>query len=339
MRIWEDPCFIPGTTQSYPQQPWDWAYNGYGYPTPTVIGTWRYYSFWHPSHYAKKYIPSTQEGYYGVRFITTASFVPITLSQNGTVIVKVAFNANGTISLQRIAGSGGTYTLTTVAVATERWISNRAYHIELHAKLVNGGTGLLEVRLDGNRTILSYSGANVADLASAAFNEYQYSTAEGAGYVTHITINDTTGSYDNAWAGPCKSFRRQVTGNGSLNEWSKNPDSGANWEKVDDNTADALDTDYVSANASGKIDEYVCGTADYGLLVPRAVSVWSLGKKEDGRQFQHGISCNGTRYFSATKELGVDWTWLWERFPRRPDTTGAWDATQANNLKPVIKAI
>lgn len=129
------------------------------------------------------------------------------------------------------------------------------YVIELYAKIANSG-GAATVKVN-SVTDIGFSG----DTASSA-NEYVDICRFGWGYpatinLAHqirfddIAINDTTGDYQNTWAGQGGVYYMRPVADGDRLEWTQSAGT-SHWQTVDEIPANT--TDYIYAREAGSAD-------------------------------------------------------------------------------------
>jgi len=152
--------------------------------------------------------------------------------------------------------------------------SYQMYEVRL---LVDNAAGLLDVRVDGV-SVVSDSGIDtrlgaVDDVGHFYVGSIIAVPTNDSKRFDDIAINNTLGSTNNSWCGEGAVLGCVPIDDGTLNEFSRFPDTGeANWEDVDELPPDD-DTTYVFATAVEQSEYYDVTSMELTHLVPRATQV------------------------------------------------------------------
>lgn len=205
--------------------------------------------------------------------------------------------------------------------------------------LANATTGFVNVYVNGTK-VLTFTGNTGTSATGIYFGGNVEATAHGwasTAYIDDFYVDTSDGDSDAV--PPYRKFAFQaVNGAGSLTNWT--PNTGTNYQAVDDAGNNDGDTTYVYANASGQQDSY--NTANYTLTGSDtivAVIPIAVAKKTNA-----GVAStlklgnyNGTAALSAEKSLTTSYAPYWERFTTDPSTS-AWSETTVNSNEVMIES-
>lgn len=212
------------------------------------------------------------------------------------------------------------------------------YHIGVTYK-ANASTGFFSVYLDGVK-ILEFTG----NTGTTINGVYVGGETGGTGgwlaeaYVDDFYLNDTAGESD----APPSSYRYLWSiANGAGASTNLTPNTGSNYQAVDDTTPDD-DTTYVYATASGTKDSYTTAdvTVPAGHSVVAVIPTAWVRKTDSGTDSQWKLgtrASGGTETLGSAQSLGTGYGIIFERQTTEPGGA-AWDQTKVNNSQTIIES-
>lgn len=184
---------------------------------------------------------------------------------------------------------------------------NAWYVVELYAKIANsGGTATVKVNNTTDMSFVGDTAANANEYVEVVrFGTSISSTANTIHYtyLDDIAINDTTGDYQNSWAGYGGVYLLTPNADGTATDWT--PSAGTtNYTQVDERPDDA-NTTYVTAELPGAKDLY--GLTDLPATVTQVdlvQVVYQAALQEAGlNQMRDVIEHGGTVYGGYTQNI------------------------------------
>lgn len=228
-------------------------------------------------------------------------------------------------------GQIATVSLPAALQATNTWM-----HIGIYFK-ANASTGVISVYINGVQA-LTYSGNTGSGVIAVSTCGRNSSTLTWAGNVWFDDwyIDGGSGNADAA-PSPSKFLFSSITGAGTDTAWT--PNTGANYQAVDDPTFDT-DSTYVAAPSSGLRDNYECSdiTLPSGYTISKVIVV-AYAKKTSSADCKLTLETllSGT-YGSATAQaLSTGYEYYFAEFALDPSST-LWSQSSFNSTKIGIKS-
>ena len=217
------------------------------------------------------------------------------------------------------------------------------YYLEAKAVL-NGAAGSIEVRLNGAPIAgLTLTGISTISTANAYANVIGFASgAQGGYYSTHMDdaygVSDAGAAPWNSWLGDVHVETRAVDSDVAV-QWI--PSTGAtNFGVLDD--LPMTSADYVSANATGRVDEYgVANLATTPASILAVSMIYNVDKDDAGSRTTQGSVVSGVAVGAGAirgAEHNLRRTYQ-EMFTTDPATGAAWTPAAVNALKVRIATI
>lgn len=177
-------------------------------------------------------------------------------------------------------------------------------------KTLAGGSNIVRARIN----YVEFAGATNRNISSGVghlfvglnLNAEAQSSAVDNIYIDDVTIYNTTGTYDNTWAGDRSLDVLYPSAAGDNSDWVRGgTDSGANWSQVDENPTTDI-TDYVSSNTTGQVDTYNLtdtpgAIASDAVIKSVSVSVRFAGAGASANaSFRVGLKAGGSTVYGST---------------------------------------
>lgn len=253
---------------------------------------------------------------------------------NGLNEIGFGLNTGGNLQVGRnIAGNQVSFNTILATNSTETEPLNTWLYYELKVLLAPTATGSYTLRRNGQVVL---TGSNVQTISASTINVNSVSVRTSFdNHCDDIYVCDGSGSTNNDFLGQVRVAALRPDANSSVG-WT--PNSGANWDAVNDTTPDD-DTTYVSASTAGLEDLYdvtnLPGTATTvrGVMVQYRSRLDISGASElrallrsGSTTVQGGLDAQdvGYRYYSA----------IWEM---NPDTSSAWTPSAVNAIKAGVR--
>jgi hypothetical protein len=245
----------------------------------------------------------------------------------------------GNMSLNLRTTAGGEYELflnnSSLGTTSGATIGTGAWGYFEIKGVIHNSAGEYEVRINGS-TVLSATSVDTQVGSNAYINSIRWGRPSGSnidGLMDDMYIADSTGSYNNTFLGT-----RKVVGlfpSGAGNSTAFTPNSGSNYQAVDETTIDD-DTSYVQSGTSAHKDTYTFGDlpADLGSIAGIQINTdcretdanpFSLKTvvRSDGVDYADaGQAIGSTSYVSRRRILEVD-----------PDTSLPWQKSAVDSAE------
>lgn len=245
--------------------------------------------------------------------------------------------ADGSIEVRRGSSSTGGTSLgfTAPGVLT----ADTYFFIEVKATASNT-VGAVEMRVNGV-TVFNITGVDTVQTSNVEFAQLRIETNAGTGSVptdvADLYVFDTTGSYNNDFAGDHYILEDVVDADGSENDWT--PLSGSTrWEMVDEIPPDG-DTSYISAGTVGDRQTLSFPDLPADVTGVRFVQIFHTSRKDDAGDgsIEVGVISNGTELMGDEVALSQTWTGYRSNFDTDPDTGLPWSISRANQVTAVLE--
>ena len=172
----------------------------------------------------------------------------------GLTSSNISLNASGQLLLRNFSTTIGS---PTAALSLNQW-----YRVEWYADASPAnGSQVITGRLNGTQfatsSILTISNSSTGDVRFGG-NVGSDSSNAGLWYFDDIAVNDTTGLYQNSWAGDGSIIHLKPNAAGDNNAWLDTAGSAGtsnNYTLVDENPPNDV-TDYVQSRVTDQIDDY-----------------------------------------------------------------------------------
>lgn len=254
------------------------------------------------------------------------------LSDSGSNQITLRMDVTGHFAFYRNGTQlGGGFS--TLSMSFTAW-----HYLEVKV-VINGSTGIVELKVDGT-FFIQLSSQNTQATGNASANAVYLgnpgavlANTNGGGIATgffdDFYLCDGSGSALNTYLGDMKVLLQQTTANGTTNNWA-HTGGATNWQSV--LTVPPNTADYVSDSTSGDIDEYTFGATTGSAVL--AVMVTLYAEKDDvGTRSIRGY-CKSS---STTADSGTDFALTQNSykfysgiFATDPNTSAAWGVTALN---------
>jgi hypothetical protein len=206
---------------------------------------------------------------------------------------------------------------------------------------INNTTGAVQAWVEGV-SVLNQTGLNTRTSANNQTTTLRLGDAVSAGYSIYCEdfyLLDTTGSAPlNAALGDVRVYTVAPNGAGTSTQWT--PNSGANYQAVDDLAPDE-DASYVASHTAGQVDLYAMTDLPASVTSVYAVGVVTRARKDDvgTRQVAGTVQSNLTDADGATRTLTGSYQTFWDKYELDPNGSAAWTVSAVNALKVGVKCI
>lgn len=262
----------------------------------------------------------------------------VRLLDAGSAQCDLRFNTDGTLTVTRngTALTGGTSVAT---IPLNSWT-----YIEWKVTIADSiGANTCQVRLNGNTSevINVTTGQDTKNTANTTASQVSFGPAIAPTQIrtfkfTDIYIVSQDATAPNDWCGDCRVDVILPNGAGDSTDWT--PNTGTNWEAVDDATSDG-DTTYVETTTSGHVDLYAMQN-----LPTTPARIWAIqaavaAKKTDAgaRAIQPAIKTGGTQYNGTSQSLSNSELYYLHQWGVNPDTTAEWTKAQVDALQAGVR--
>lgn len=245
------------------------------------------------------------------------------LFSGGTVRISLTHPADGAVRVRQGNGNGTILDTSGIGVI----IPQTWHHYQVRAVLRNDSSGRIEVWVDGVQ-VINFTGSNAAAIVDVDSVRFGRTTA-GSWDVSDISIHDSTTPI-----GVNMVWDMLPTGVGNNTDLSQEPNSGANWEKVDEPTPDG-DTTYVYGDTEGDFDTYQMADLPAGTWNVLAVQTILNARKSDaGARFMRPVlRSGGVNYTGTSVPVADSYAASVEIFENDPDTSTAWTSSAVDALE------
>lgn len=264
-----------------------------------------------------------------VRFRVLGDEVFIAFRNGSTSHIQVELRSDGTIA---VASSAFTH------ITTNTYAIDTTYTIEFRAT-IHDTTGSYRLKVDD--VVPNKSGGGTMDQTGLDTRNGATSTVDNIRSGAGITIDTYTDDHALDWSGndigPGQVETLYPNGAGDLTEMT--PDTGNNWERVDEATHDG-DTSYVENAASAKRDCYAFQNRSV-VGTPRAVQVTTTVKLTSGTPtFKNFLRIGGVNYDGTTTHTATSgYRCYVEVWNTNPATGLPWTDSDIDSLQAGISAI
>lgn len=259
--------------------------------------------------------------------------------QDGAIThLTLNINGDGKLEVRR-----GAYNGTLLATSTNALVANSTYYIEFKATIGDAGVGNYEVRVANTSTNWIPSAvADTRNAGNATFDRFSVGVVNNAGgYWTgtwnldigDVYFNDTAGAVNNTFNGDTRVIYIKPTGAGTTTQLT--PDSGSNWDRVDDAPAHDSDTSYVESAVTTLFDTYATGDIDITSGTVFNVTVLNTARKTDAGVLggTTKLRTNGTNYTGTAYSLGDTYARFRQAYETNPNTEAAWSISEVNAVE------
>jgi hypothetical protein len=254
-----------------------------------------------------------------------------------TVHAELRMNTDGTLGVAR---NGTVLATSTNALTAATW-----YYVEIKVTIADSGT--YEVRVNGTSTgwIPSATG-DTRNAGNASANVIRLGATTGVAInadIGDLYVLDGTdgtaaqGAANNDFLGDVAVTALRPTGAGSSTQFT--PSAGANWECMDDTSADG-DTTYVESSTAGHVDLYAMGnlTASAPAKFIQVVHQWR--KTDAGTRTARPVVKSGSSTANgSTISLSDSFTMDHQIIGKDPATGAVWTNTAINAIEAGLEVI
>lgn len=275
-------------------------------------------------------VPSVVVGFYAQNFLSppgTSQYWPFRIYGDGRTTLHLTIygsNVSGAIQVRRGAGNGTLLAESAPGVIqVDTW-----HHVEIRATIADSD-GRCEVWVDG---------AKVIDFTGDTKNGGTASQPDSVGFWRANTgtmlISDIVISSASTPVGPATVWLHLPDGDGDHTDLSQEPNSGANWEKVDENPPDG-DTTYVYGDTDGEFDLYTLDDLPAGTWDVLAIQTEIDARTDDGgaRNLIPVLKTNGSEYRGTSTPVSASYDTYLEVWETNPDTAAAWTPAEVDALQ------
>jgi hypothetical protein len=229
---------------------------------------------------------------------------------------------------------------TTLATAAGNEPGNTWMYYEMKIDLASTATGSYELRRNG-ATVLSATSVQTITGSSIDVNAIRLqtqSTNNNTCYVDDLYVCDGSGSINNDFLGGVRVEALRPDGNHAVG-WT--PNTGANWEAVDDTTPDD-DTTYVSASTTAT-DLYTLTDLPANASVVHGVNTLVRARKTGSgtATMRAVIDSAGSQAVGPdlTPDLQNPYTYTNALRETDPNTAAAWGVSAVNALRAGVRRV
>lgn len=241
-----------------------------------------------------------------------------TYSGDGCQVCVVVLS-DGNLSVRRTSQTGTALATTVDApIAINTW-----YYLEFKAT-IHDTTGSFDVHLNGV-SVLSGSGVDTKDTANAYANAFRIGECKtDTLFVTDFYLLDSLGGVDDDFWGPIKSEAIYPDGAGTHTDFT--PNTGSNFQNVDDPGAIDADTTYNSSATPGDKDSFSFGAPAMAGTI-KGVALASTQKMDDAGPHTERVfvRASATDYPGGTKDVTGSYLTQQHLMRVNPDDAAAWE--------------
>jgi hypothetical protein len=255
------------------------------------------------------------------------------LNANGSGAFGLSVETDSVGRLRVLAPNGGAPIWTdTDTQPTGTWL-----YLELKVNNQSSATGSWTLRRNGQ---VLQTQSSVVTLASGSHVIDGMSAQAASGqtiWLDDIYICDGSGSSLNDFLGPVRSRTLLPTANASV---AMTPNTGANWDAVNDTTPDD-DTTYVSAATAPLTDRYTLADLPPEASIIRAVRSIYRARKEDAAtvELRSVLLSGATETTGAARALDTAYAYYTDYFPTDPNTAAAWTPAAVDALTAGVRRV
>lgn len=244
----------------------------------------------------------------------------------GTVHMCMTVDANGAVR-GRLGGGNGSLQVSSAngVISVDTW-----HFFEIWSSVADSG----------GRYVVDIDGVNVIDFTGDTRNGGSDTTV-GSVYWGRLAtggwnweLSDLRISNDNTMLGPTTVWLHLPDGAGNTTGLSQEPNTGDNFEKVDENPPDG-DTTFVYSTTEGDYDLYDLTGLPAGTWDVLAVQTTLNARASDGgsKFIRPVIRSGGSQTVGTSRVLPASYTSIMEVFENNPVTTNPWDAAEIAGLQ------
>jgi hypothetical protein len=281
-------------------------------------------------YFEKTFGSGLAEFYTGMFFYPASSATQIQLLRWSSGATELGRLQQNTVTKVIEAVVGGVV----VASSATALVDNTLYHVQTHLLIADGGSGVLQVKLD-DTIVVNYAG-DTKPGADTTIDTLRWHGVNGAARYDTLTVNNVSGAEDNTWPGIIRIQRMLPAGPGFyVDNWARNT-GASNWQAVDEVPPDG-DTTYIFTTSQNIYESFSMSDQSLANVNYKALITSAVAKKDSGTvQLAIGIrdDQNSTNYFGANSALGTSYGVVEERRTTDPSTGTTWvsggiNATQA----------
>jgi len=261
--------------------------------------------------------------YMGIAFRTTTATSNTTLfkfRESTTVHIDVRLDSSNRLQITRNG--------TTLATASAGLAANIWYYLQIKV-VIHDTTGEYEILVNGSVGTLGVTGTG-ADTRNG-----------GSGVIDNVNIGNSAGInvdiddlylYDGGYAGEINIQTVYPTGAGNSAQFT--PNTGSNWQNVDDSTPDD-DSTYNSSGTAGHRDLFATGDVPSTSGSILAVVANGYARKDDAgtREIKLTTRIGSTNYDSATNPITSGYAYYRHQWDTDPSTAAAWVRADLNGAE------
>lgn len=258
-----------------------------------------------------------------------------------SIQVSITVDTSGYVKAYR--GSMGTGTL--LGTSSSALTLTGDYHYWQAKVAIGNADGIVDFILD-DTAILSLSGVDTQATANAYATEFRLGgngvNGEGWGsgkYLDDVSLLDDTGPAPyNTHLPECRVEGLVPTGAGTYTTWV--PNTGANWETVDDPNNIDSDTTYSASSTPGDIDSFALQNLSTaaGTVYGVTPHLWARKDDADVRQVATLMRMGGVDYLRATNTMGSGYDLFFEIMTTDP-AAASWTIASINAMELGYKEI
>lgn len=213
-----------------------------------------------------------------------------------------------------------------IASTTGMPIVVNTWHFVEARFVIDDTNGIVQVWVDGTQ-VLDFLG----DTKNAGTNTTIDSVLLGRGRGSNLDFADIHFHDGTTPLGPCRPVFLLPTGAGANTDLT--PNTGTNWEAVDEATPDG-DTTYVSSQIEGDIDTYQLADLPAGDFDVLAIQTIASARRDDTgpKYFRPSLRVGATNYPGTSQSLSASYATYMEVFDENPATVAPWVDTEINAL-------
>lgn len=264
----------------------------------------------------------------------------IYLLQHDTAFVALHVDLSTTTSLYTVyIGSGTSTALGTFpmnVITTNVWAL-----VEFYFKR-DASIGRFVLKID-SVVVFDYTGNTISGTVPAPTG-MQIGAGPTSYAIDDICVNDISGSVDNSWLGNQVIVRLYPNADGALSQWMGSDGNQVNNYQLVDEIPFNSDTDYVSADNAGLIDEYdlynpttISATATISGVMATATA--KRGNPNTVASLDVGVLSGATEDFATSQALTTSYKGYAGNFlSLNPDTGLAWTPSDLDALQVAIRS-
>jgi hypothetical protein len=221
------------------------------------------------------------------------------------------------------------------ATGTQRLQVGKWYVFELHIK-ADQTYGVLSLRIDGIPDC-EFMGAT-SEFSPGTVDSFIWRS--WSCYLDDIVINDTTGSFNNAWPGCLKVVLLRPNDDGNYSDWTPSID-GHNYDCVNEVPYDP--TQYIHTTGLDVRDTYGVENlpVEAGEVAVVRGDAWAFkdsGSEANNRKLAFSVQPTSTPYDSPDVDLSLSYRLVNHPFDYNPETSAAWTKEEVDNILAGIKS-